>query len=300
MLYALAALVLLAGIGLIGYAFQDRLVDWWQSRSDDTDDAFDDEQSQDAPAAEASGKAPGRLSKLLRRGRPTGGSGPVGDKPDDLEVPWPTEHGAALPFPDTDVDAEELIDVIKAETSRLEAYRAWLDAELPSEGQGEYVEAVSRLRIIADWADTETFGVAGWDGTVDRVEALASHAAGLLIGDVVQVAPAPFPLLFGSKLPTIGVVAATEANEQVAKIYELLGVARPEITAPESLRVESVAMIESVEEGEDVSGRDIEPSPTPKKARRDTADQQVAFEAEKSSLHLSYGLPDPLPDHQPA
>ena len=159
LLTLLLIVLLLSGAGLIGYAFRDRIVDWWASRSDD--DLDDDPEPDDATAAPAKASRFPKIGRRDKKSRPAKVSLGEDGMPEPVDVPWPTDNGPAVTLPDTDVDPEELIDVIAAETARLEAARDILEDAQPDTGQGDYADAVSRLRVIAHWADTHMFQADG-------------------------------------------------------------------------------------------------------------------------------------------
>lgn len=292
LLTALLIVLLLSGVGLIAYAFRDRIVDWWASRND-LDDLEDDPEPEEAPTETAKHS---RFPKLggLRRSKSRPAKVALGEDgmPEPVDVPWPTDNGPAVTLPDSDVDPEELIDVIAAETARLEATRDILEDSQPDSGQGDYVDAVSRLRVIAHWADTHMFQADGWDGHLDRVDELARHASGLVVGDTASVLPLPFPVAFGSAIPTGGTIGAGPNAERIGRTYELLDVARPErVTVTETTA--KVDRFESVESGTDLTGVE---TTTAGRSNAATAPDPVGVKAEKLTLHTSYGLPDPLPD----
>lgn len=290
LLTLLLIVLLLSGAGLIGYAFRDRIVDWWASRSDD--DLDDDPEPDDATAAPAKASRLPKIGRRDKKSRPAKVALGEDGMPEPVDVPWPTDNGPAVTLPDTDVDPEELIDVIAAETARLEAARDILEDAQPDTGQGDYADAVSRLRVIAHWADTHMFQADGWDGLTDRVDELARHASGLVVGDTANVLPVPFPIAFGSTIPTGGTIAAGPNADRIGRTYELLGVARPErVVVTETTA--KVDRFESIESGTDLTGVE---TTTAGRSKKTAAPEPSGVKAEELTLHTSYGLPDPLPD----
>ncbi|AXV10215.1 hypothetical protein DVS28_b0475 (plasmid) [Euzebya pacifica] len=293
LLTILLIVLLLGGAGLIGYAFRDRIVDWWASRNDDD---LDDDFDAPDPANVTDNPKASRLPKIgMRRGKKAKTTKVVlgeDGMPEPVDVPWPTDNGPAVTLPDTDVDPEELIDVITAEAARLEATRDILEDTQPDSGQGAYADAVSRLRVIAHWADTHMFEADGWDGITDRVDELARHASGLVVGDTATVLPVPFPIAFGSAIPTGGTIAAGPHADRIGRAYELLGVTRPQrvVVTETTAKVER---FESIESGTDLTGVE---TATAGRAKNTAAPEPAGVKAEELTLHTSYGLPDPLPD----
>ena len=289
----LLVLLLVAGIGMFAYAFRDTLIDWWQSRQTDTDADTDSNSGSDDDEGDVVAATPNRRRFPFGRKKADVGAELDADgRPTPVDVPWPAD-GPAVPLPDDTVDAEDLIDVIKAETARLEATRRWLETTQPDSGHGDYADAVSRLRVVVDWADVQLFDPDGWDGVTSRVTDLFTHASSLAIGDAVRVQPIAYPAAFGSGVPTGGVVGPGPTADRLATVYDLLGVARP-VTSEPATTAETVTRLATDESGRDRTGLDNVPNPAGSSEPADTVNP------EQLNLHVSHDLPEPLPNRTAA